>query len=234
MRVRSLGLLLAASAWLAGVAAADPPPGRLETGVVRALDHSLPSEGLAVAIALAGDALPGGRGRAAAIHAAQQRVIGALPPGSFRTKRRYKHVAGLAGWAQREALEALAAQPDVALVYLDGRVSRVLAQGVPLVGGTSAHTQGYTGAGITAAVIDSGIDAAHPDLVDDVVAQQCFCNDKPSPSRGCCPNGRATQSGPGAAAETDGHGTSVAGIITSRGLVAAPRIAPDEIGRAHV
>ena len=223
---QSLGLLLAASALLVGVAAADPPPGRLEQRVVRALEHPLPSEGLAVAIALASDALPAGPSRAAAIRATQQRVLGALPPGSFHIKRRYTHIAGLAGWAKREALEALAAQPDVALVYLDGRVFRVLAQGVALVGGTSAHAQGYTGAGITAAVIDSGIDAAHPDLADDLVAEQCFCNDKPGP-RGCCPNMRDTQSGPGAAAETDGHGTSVAGIITSGGVVAAPGIAPD-------
>jgi subtilisin family serine protease len=226
MRLRSLGLLLAVSALLAGVAAADPSPGRLEKGVARALEHPLPSDGIAVVIALADDALPAGPGRAAAIRAAQQRVLGALSPGSFHTKRRYKHIAGLAGWATREAIEALAAQPDVALVYLDGRVSRMLAQGVALVGGTSAHTQGYTGAGITVAVIDSGIDAAHPDLVDDVVAQQCFCNNRPGP-RGCCPNNNDTQSGPGAAAETDGHGTSVAGIITSGGVVAAPGIAPD-------
>src|SRR6185436_10179355 len=113
-----------------------------------------------------------------------------------------------------------------ALVYLDGRVKRVLAQGVALVGGVTAHDEGYTGAGITVAVIDGGIDAAHPDLADDVVAQQCFCDDRPGPN-GCCPNGGGTQSGSGAAAETDGHGTSVAGIITSGGVVAAPGIAPD-------
>ena len=227
MRVRSLGCWIAASALLAGVAAAEPPPARLEKGVARALDHPLPSEGLAVAIALTGDALPNGPGRAAAIGAKQQRVIGALPPGSFHIKHRYAHIAGLAGWAKREAIEALAAQPDVELVYLDARVFRVLAQGVALVGGASAHAQGYTGEGITAAVIDSGIDATHPDLSDDLVAEQCFCDDHPSPARGCCPNTRATQSGPGAAAETDGHGTSVAGIITSGGVVASPGIAPD-------
>ena len=94
--------------------------------------------------------------------------------------------------------------------------------------GSSAHTQGYTGAGVTAVVIDSGIDAGHPDLADDLVAEQCFCSDNPpGPMIRCCPNGAATQSGPGAAAETDGHGTSVAGIITSGGVVAAPGIAPD-------
>jgi subtilisin family serine protease len=215
-----------ASLLLAAIAAADPPVDRVERGLARALEHPLPKDGIAVAIALAGSAVPAGPGRSAAIRSAQQRVLRALPPGSFRTKRRYRHVAGLAGWATREALEALAAQPDVALVYLDGRVFRVLAEGVALVGGASAHTQGYTGAGVTAAVIDSGIDAAHSDLSDDVVAEQCFCNNRPGP-RGCCPNNNDTQSGPGAAAETDGHGTSVAGIITSSGAVGAPGIAPD-------
>jgi subtilisin family serine protease len=211
---------------LAGIAAAGPPADRVERGLARALGQPVPSDGLEVVVALTRDALPRGHGRAAAIRSAQERVIAALPPGSFQIKHRYAHLAGLAGWANRDAIDALAAQPDVALVYLDGRVSRVLAEGVALVGGVTAHNEGYTGAGITAAVIDSGIDASHPDLADDVVAQQCFCDDRPGPN-GCCPNGGQTQSGAGAAAETDGHGTSVSGIITSGGVVAAPGIAPD-------
>jgi subtilisin family serine protease len=227
MRARSIIGVWVAILPLAGIAGADPVASRLEAGVSRALERALPNEGLAVAIALAPEALPAGAGRAPAIRAAQQRVLHALPPGSFRVKHRYGHISGLAGWAQRAALDALAAHPDVALVYLDARVKRVLAEGVALVGGVGAHTQGYTGAGITAAVIDGGIDAAHPDLADDLVAEQCFCDDHPSPARGCCPNNGATQSGPGAAAETDGHGTSVAGIITSGGVVAAPGVAPD-------
>jgi subtilisin family serine protease len=222
-RIRLGGLFAVA---LASAAAAAPASDRIEPGLARSLESAVPGEGLAVEVVLAPDALPA-VGRAAAIHAHQQRVLDALPAGSFRIKHRYAHIAGLAGWAQRGAIAALAAHPDVALVYLDGHVMRVLAQGVPLVGGATAHAEGYTGAGITVAVIDSGIDAAHPDLADDIVAQQCFCDDNPSPSRGCCPNGGATQSGPGAAAETDGHGTSVAGIITSGGVVAAPGIAPD-------
>ncbi|HKA15670.1 MAG TPA: S8 family serine peptidase [Myxococcota bacterium] len=208
-------------------AAAEPPPDRLEPGLARALGRALPAEGIAVVVRLTSDAMPAGPARAGAIHSAQQRVLDALPKNSFRLKHRYAQIAGLAAWAQRGAIDALASHPDVALVYLDRRVSRALAEGVPLVGGATAHAKGYTGAGITVAVIDSGIDAAHPDLADDLVAQQCFCDDNPSPSRGCCPNGRQTQSGPGAAAETDGHGTSVSGIITSGGVVAAPGIAPD-------
>ena len=208
-------------------AAGAPLATRLEPGLALARERLVPGDEVAVAIALAPAATPAGTGRAAAVHTLQQRVLDALPLGSFRVKHRYAQIAGIAGWAQRGALDALAKNPDVALVYLDGHVSRVLAQGVPLVGGVTAHALGYTGAGITAAVIDSGIDAAHPDLADDIVAQQCFCDDNPSPALGCCPNGHATQSGPGAAADTDGHGTSVAGIITSGGVVAALGIAPD-------
>jgi subtilisin family serine protease len=229
MGVRSrVALCLAALLCAAGApAAATPPLGRIEPGLARALERARPGDEVAVAIALEPERLPRGAGRAAALRAAQQRVVDALPRGSFRTKHRYGRIAGLAGWAQRSALDALAAHPDVALVYVDGHVSLVLAQGVSLVGGVTAHTQGYTGDGVNAAVIDSGIDATHPDLAGSVIAQECFCDDNPAPNRGCCPNGLATQSGAGAAAETDGHGTSVAGIISSDGVVAAPGIAPD-------
>jgi subtilisin family serine protease len=230
MRARSLaegafGVLLLAA--VASAAAGAAAPDRIEPGLARALERALPDEQIAVDVALDPSALPASADRADAIRAAQQRVLDALPAGSFAIKHRYAHIAGLAGWARPAAVRALAAHPDVALVYLDGQLQRVLAQGVALVGGVTAHAQGYTGAGITAAVIDSGIDASHPDLADDVVAQQCFCDHDPSPNRGCCPNGLPSQSGSGAAAETDGHGTSVAGIITSGGVVAAPGIAPD-------
>jgi subtilisin family serine protease len=229
MGVRSrAALCLAALLCAAGTrGAAAAPAGRLEPGLARALDRAPPGEEIAVAVVLAPERLPRGAGRAAALRSAQQRVLDAVPRGSFRTKHHYREIAGLSGWARRSAIDALAAHPDVELVYLDGHVSRALAQGVALVGGFTAHTQGYSGDGVNAAVIDSGIDAAHPDLVNGVIAQECFCDDNPAPNRGCCPNGSATQSGAGAAAETDGHGTSVAGIITSDGVVAAPGVAPD-------
>jgi subtilisin family serine protease len=166
-------------------------------------------------------------GRAAAVAALQDRVLAALPAGSFRVSRRHGRLAGFAGRAGRGALEALAGHPDVSLVYLDGRVRRTLAQGTALAGIDPVHEQGVTGSGVGVAVIDSGIDADHPDLVDDLLAEQCFCDDHPAPTKGCCPNGGRTQSGPGAAAESDGHGTSVAGIVTSGGVVAAPGAAPD-------
>jgi subtilisin family serine protease len=82
----------------------------------------------------------------------------------------------------------------------------------------------FDGAGVTVAVIDTGVRATHTDLAGAVVEERCFCRD--SQNRGCCPNGQAQQVGPGAARDDYGHGTVVAGIIASNGTVAPRGIAP--------
>ncbi len=91
------------------------------------------------------------------------------------------------------------------------------------VHGLQVHNAGFTGAGALVAVIDTGIDTDHPDLIDDLVGEACFV------ASGGCPGGGAVQTGPGAAeaAPGQGHGTHVAGIITSDGIVASPGLAPD-------
>jgi subtilisin family serine protease len=77
---------------------------------------------------------------------------------------------------------------------------------------------GLTGRGVNVAVIDSGVDAAHPDLGDHIVAQHCFTQG------GCAPNN--TNEG-GSAQDVHGHGTHIAGIITGKGSVSPKGIAPD-------
>jgi hypothetical protein len=142
-------------------------------------------------------------------------------------KHRYESLAGFAGWAQRAAIDGLERHPEVEFVYLDGKVHAALAQGVPLIGADEAHARGLTGAGVNVAVLDTGIDTNHPDLANDLIAERCFCDSHPSPQIACCPNGSASQSGPGSAEDDEGHGTNVSGIITSEGVVAAQGVAPD-------
>ena len=81
---------------------------------------------------------------------------------------------------------------------------------------------GFTGAGVTVAVLDSGYDAAHADLDDGPAAEVCFC----SVGTGCCPLGGVVQTGTGAADDDNGHGTHVASIITSDGTVSPVGSAP--------
>jgi len=196
--------------------------------LAEALDYPVPAEGIAIRVSLKRDDLdPPGPVRRASVHARQDRVLGALPPGAFQMSYRFESVSGFAGRAHAPAIEALLAHPEVAAIHLDHEIFATLAEGVARIGADLAHTSGITGLGINVALIDTGVDTDHPDLVDDIVAEQCFCNDHPSPTKGCCPAGGMEQSGAGSAEDDNGHGTHTAGIVTSAGMVAAPGVAPD-------
>lgn len=149
-------------------------------------------------------------------------IIGLLPGGSFKLMREFSNFSGFAGMADAEAVEALSRHPDVWRVDLDEGGSGNALQALPLAKLDLVKSSGLGGKGITVAVIDSGIDTNHPDLVDSLVAEQCFCT-----GGGCCPNGQATQSGAGSAEDDHGHGTNVSGIISSNGVVAHEGGAPD-------
>ncbi len=212
-------------------AAPDAAPARVHPRLQGALEAAGPSQWVRIGVSLRGDDLPApGAARRARVAERQQRVLDSLPPGSFRPTRSYRMLAGFAGWARRAAIDGLARHPEVRLVYVDAIARPTLAQGVAQVGADQAHALGVTGAGVNVAVLDSGLDSDHPDLADDLVAEQCFCADShPSPMIGnsCCPNGQDTMSGPGSAQDGTGHGTSVSGIISSAGAVAPRGVAPD-------
>jgi subtilisin family serine protease len=80
---------------------------------------------------------------------------------------------------------------------------------------------GFTGEGVTVAILDTGVDGRNADLADSIVAEHCFV-----PPDGC-PNGGAEQDGPGSAQDDQGHGTAIAGLITGNGGTAPAGVAPD-------
>jgi subtilisin family serine protease len=201
---------------------------RVGPRLAEALQDPIPGEGIAIRVTLEREDLgPPGLTRRAAVHARQTRTLGALSPGSFQMKYRYESVSGFAGRANANAINALLRHPEVTAIHLDYEIYGTLAEGVALIGADTAHSAGFTGFGVNVALLDSGVDTDHPDLADDIVAEQCFCNDHPSPQKGCCPAGGIQQSGTGSAEDDEGHGTHTAGIITSAGVVAAPGVAPD-------
>ena len=153
----------------------------------------------------------------------------ALAGHGFRSKAPFTRLPLLAGSVESpSALERLASQPGVLRVGLDLPVQAQLAESLPLVGLDTLHDSfGATGQGGLVAVVDTGIDLDHPDLVDAIVGEQCFCDDGLAGTFGCCPNGRDTQSGAGAGQDDHGHGTRVAGIVTSSGAYAEVGGAPD-------
>jgi subtilisin family serine protease len=95
-------------------------------------------------------------------------------------------------------------------VWLDGLARPSIDVSVPLVGAPAAWAAGYTGAGVPVGVLDTGVDATHPDLVQAVARSADFTG--------------------GDDADRSGHGTHIASVIAGSGAASGGRfrgMAPD-------
>ena len=211
-------LLLPALALLVGVAAADPEPDALDRAVARSV---LRAEVLQTARAQ-------GNARvlvvlrtssAASPDAATDALRAQLAQaGGYHDLRRFEGLPLLAGRAGLPALRALVADPQVASIGLDRRVSAQLTQAVPLVNLDWMRAGGFDGTGATVAVVDTGVDVAHPDISASIVDEHCYCDDGLQGPWGCCPGGFDEESGSGSSQDDNGHGTRVASAVTSDGV----------------
>ncbi|MFM8410839.1 MAG: S8 family peptidase, partial [Alphaproteobacteria bacterium] len=136
---------------------------------------------------------------------------------SWSLAREFKTVPVVAIEVSPEALDALASSGVVERVVLDRLEKPTLDESSPMVQADQMWNAGTEGAGWTIAVLDTGVDSAHPFLVGKVVDEACFS------ANGSCPNGQREQTGPGAAAPCSwaagscAHGTHVAGIAAGSG-----------------
>ncbi|MEU9361937.1 S8 family serine peptidase [Streptomyces sp. NPDC048301] len=116
--------------------------------------------------------------------AAKARSLPAAPEGSS-TVRRLESVHGAALKADKD--DARAFWSDIARaeksrsldggitkLWLDGKVEASLKDSVPQVNAPEAWAAGYDGTGTTVAVLDTGIDATHPDVKDRVKESRSF------------------------------------------------------------
>ena len=148
----------------------------------------------------------------------QEAVLARMDPAQVQVHWRYRTVPGLAARVTMTGLAQLAAAPEVARIYLDVAGHGGLLESVPQINADDLHALGYTGAGVTVAVLDSGVDTDHPDLAGDIIAEHCFTHN-------ACPPNHTNE---GTSAEDEnGHGTHVTGIITGQGTVAPGGVAPN-------
>jgi subtilisin family serine protease len=131
------------------------------------------------------------------------RTLASLRATAVRQPRTAAARLGAALAAHARSRPASSPLGGVTRVWLDRRVRRTaLDPNLTQIGAPTAWDQGLTGRGVRVAVLDSGIDATHPDLQGKVVAEANFSD---------------------ADSTTDrfGHGTHVASIVAGTGARAA-------------
>ncbi|MFE7752051.1 S8 family serine peptidase [Streptomyces sp. NPDC057428] len=104
----------------------------------------------------------------------------------------------------------------IAKIWLDGKVKADLADSTAQVGAPKVWASGNTGKGVDVAVLDTGVDAEHPDLADRVVTSENFTEGE-------------------SAVDGNGHGTHVASTLAGTGAASGGRergVAPG--ARLHV
>lgn len=99
-------------------------------------------------------------------------------------------------WKNQAGGNARAATPG--RIWLDRKVSASLAGSTAQIGAPSAWQAGLTGSGVKVAVLDTGIDATHPDVAGQIDEAQDF-------------------SGSGDTVDRFGHGTHVAATVAGTG-----------------
>ena len=136
--------------------------------------------------------------------AAQKRLSGQIPPSEFRVRHFYESFSLLAGRATRDGVVRLSNRDDVAWITLDE--TRRILQGTPqaaavLIRSDQANAVGASGAGLSVAVIDTGVDYTVSQL-----------------GGGGFPNAKViggidTADEDNDPMDCDGHGTSVSAIV---------------------
>ncbi|WP_433168843.1 S8 family serine peptidase [Kribbella sp. CA-247076] len=155
---------------------------------------------------------------------AKQRVLDNIDEGTTEINRSYRSFPLLALDADKEALEELAADPDVVAIEEDKVGGPSLASSIPFIRADRVHTLGFDGDNQAVAILDTGIDVDHPYFAGRIVSEACYSSVSDAANQASlCPDGTASQTGTGSAdAETaqclNGtanictHGSHVAGI----------------------
>jgi serine protease AprX len=203
MTLRRLGPLIAACVLAAGVPTAGAAgTAKLDPGLAH-------HDGLRALVMFDGDVSTRALDRLADAGVTHARVFDAIDTVAVLAPRRSSYRL-IAGWD-----DVVAVDDDSRIRYAnyvsktDTRVTGVLEGAAPL-------QSAYTGAGVTVAVADSGVEGTHPDLLDRLAANVDM---EHQPLLDDLTDGAYSESAAERPVSTDefGHGTHVAGIVAGTG-----------------
>ncbi len=95
-------------------------------------------------------------------------------------------------------------------VYEDNIILANLYDSVEIIKADELWDLGFYGTGITIAILDTGVDKYHPDLIGRIIDEDCYES---------CHNGNDEDHGFNSALDDHGHGTHCAGIAAGNGTI---------------
>lgn len=139
-------------------------------------------------------------GRSAPVGASKKIDLASINGAAITASRRNRDLFWVTVAPQRLPASPLAGRftNGITKLWLDRKLEVTLGDSVPQVGAPEAWAAGYDGTGATVAVLDTGVDASHPDLAGQIVASESFV---PGEDTG----------------DVNGHGTHVASTIAGTG-----------------
>ena len=175
----------------------------------------------------------------------QEAVLTQLADSNSTLIATYKYIPYLALELDAAALETLATLPQVVAIEEDVPVPPALSSSIPVIGADEAWSAGYSGAGQTVAILDTGVDTDHAAFTtggNRIVAEGCYSTTNASyGATTVCPGGaeESTTAGSGvdctavvgdanAKAQSDcSHGTHVASIAAGNNGSNIVGVAPE-------
>ncbi len=119
---------------------------------------------------------PTSQAQASALTFAQQSVLSQISQTNTQVTTLFEYIPYMALEVDAEALSQLAEMPQILAIEEDTAVAPTLASSIPVIGGDAAWSNGFSGAGQTIAILDTGVDKTHPVFAthNKVVSEACF------------------------------------------------------------
>src|SRR5262245_162747 len=154
---------------------------------------------------------------------AQDSLLNKLFVRNLGSIKKFRSIPFLVVELDASGLAQLRASEEVESITEDTHDAPSLAESTVVIGAPVAWNLGFTGAGQTVAILDTGVDNDHSFLAGKIVSEACFSTTSAADNTtSICPGGAASSTAAGSADNLGSgvsgfdHGTHVAGIAAGR------------------